>query len=126
MKQKILVADDRKVNRDLMRACLEPLGYAVTVCASASEALEKARAEPPDLIISDIHMDPTSGVMLCTYFKQEPGLRHIPFMLFSASYPTAAEIAEAHKVGADCCLTRPVDPRDLVTRVDACLHVTRA
>jgi CheY-like chemotaxis protein len=66
-------------------------------------------------------MDPTSGVLLCKYVKQDPALRQVPFMLFSASYPTSTEIADAYAAGAECCLSRPVEPEELIGRVQACL-----
>ena len=119
---RILVADDRKVNRELLRACLEPIGYEITTCASASEALRQARANTPDLIISDIHMDQTSGVLLCRYFKNDPLLERVPFMLFSASYPTEQEIRDAGESGAECCMNRPIDPQELIARVGDCLR----
>jgi CheY-like chemotaxis protein len=121
MKARILIVDDREVNRQLMRASLEPFGYELAVCATASDALKQAHANHPDLIISDIHMDPTSGVLLCRYMKQDPALQQVPFLLFSASYPTATEIAEAHSAGAEWCLSRPVEPEDLIARVRTCL-----
>ena len=117
MSVRILVVDDRQVNRELMRACLEPIGYEVTTCSSASEALTQARANTPDLMISDIHMSPTSGILLCRYCKNDAQLRQIPFLLFSASYPTEKEVQDACDSGADCCLNRPLDPQELIAHV---------
>ena len=121
-KTRILVADDREVNRELLRACLEPIGYEITTCASASEALRRAHANTPDLMISDIHMDPTSGVLLCRCFKDDPQLQRVPFMLFSASYPTEKEMQDARESGAECCMNRPLDPQDLIALVGTCLR----
>lgn len=121
-KARILLADDHQVNRDLLRACLEPMGYEISGCGSASEALRLAQANPPDLIISDIHMNPTSGVLLCRYFKQDERLQHIPFLLFSASYPSEEELQEARESGAECCMNRPVDPQVLIAQVTGCLE----
>ena len=123
MASRILIVDDRPVNRDLMRACLEPFGFELTLCDSASDALYRAHQQIPDLVISDVHMDPGSGILLCQHFKQDPALQAVPFMLFSASYPTPSEIAAARAAGAECCINRPIDPRELLKQVNDCLKL---
>ncbi len=118
----ILVVDDSAINLSLVRSTLEPFGYEVIAVQRPEEVVELARQHSPDLILSDLHMPGESGLELLRQVKGEPGLRPIPFLLFSASTSGRTEQEHAMALGADGFLLRPIEPQALVSFIEACLQ----
>lgn len=61
-------------------------GYRVEEAANGLQAFDRARIEPPDLIISDILMPEMDGFALCRIIKSIETLKHIPFVFYTATY----------------------------------------
>ncbi|SFU87421.1 ATP-binding protein [Pseudoduganella namucuonensis] len=113
----VLVADD---NAD-MRAYLHRLlreRWSVGVAANGRAALEAARAQPPDLIISDVMMPELDGFGLLAAVRADPALRDTPVLLLSARAGEEARI-EGLTAGADDYLVKPFSAKELLTRVDS-------
>jgi CheY-like chemotaxis protein len=102
----VLVADDDPTIRRLMGVFLKTLGYSAVVVADGEEALRAALADPPDLVISDIHMPELGGLELTRRLREEPALREVPILLFSASIGQADE-ALWRSVGASGFVVKP-------------------
>ncbi len=120
-KGKVLVVDDSRVNADLLRATLEPSGYAITICGSAKEGLALARLERFDLILSDLHMPHLDGLELARIVRADSSLAGLAFIVISASEMTDREQAEIRAAGADDCIARPIEPERILERVAAVL-----
>ena len=82
----ILAVDDDDMYRRMIEKFLVKRGCRVVSAANGKEALDTARSDPPDLILSDILMPVMDGFTLCRQWQQDPELCKIPFVFFSATY----------------------------------------
>jgi CheY-like chemotaxis protein len=111
---RILVVDDNESGRYLLETLLRSDGYEVVSAASGAEALELARRQRPDLVISDILMPGMDGFTFCRTLKQDDELRAIPVVFYSASYDDERDRRLALAVGAERCITAPLEPSELL------------
>jgi CheY-like chemotaxis protein len=81
----ILIADDEEPLRELLGAVLEQAGHRTLLAIHGGRALELAKAERPDLVISDVMMPRMGGVELCRRLKAGDGTRAIPVILMSSA-----------------------------------------
>lgn len=82
---RILLVDDSPSVRALLTVRLREHGYDIDEAASGEAAAEKALAFPPDLVVTDLHMNGMSGVQLCRILRAEPVTARIPVVLLTAS-----------------------------------------
>ncbi|MDQ6965456.1 MAG: response regulator [Mariprofundaceae bacterium] len=114
---KILIAEDFEDTRMILRAMMENSGYIVTCANNGREALAQARADMPDLIISDILMPEMDGFDLCRAIKTDETLRHIPFIFYTATYIEDADRELAMAAGASRFIIKPVDSQTFLANV---------
>ena len=112
----VLVVEDDPVIIDLLTLTLELEGWTVLRAKDAVSALETARAERPDVVVSDVMMPGRSGLDLIADLRDDEATTAIPVMLLSAK-ALAAEVAEGYSAGAVDYVTKPFDPDDLVERI---------
>jgi CheY-like chemotaxis protein/class 3 adenylate cyclase len=117
-KKLILLADDSPLIHRHTVPLLEEEGYDVISAHDGIEAVELARANPPDLVITDIEMPRLDGYGVCKALKQDPATAHVPVMMCS-SLGEAADLERGFDAGADDYLVKPVVPEELSTRVRA-------
>jgi two-component system, cell cycle response regulator len=114
----ILVVDDGPANLELAVSLLEPLGYRVITARHARAALEFARREHPELVISDVCMPEGSGFDFLRECKSDPALKAIPFIFLTSTMVEEKDRAKALAAGADAYLIRPIDPQQLLAAVE--------
>ena len=119
-KGKILVVDDEIYIVHILDFSLGMEGYEVITALDGEQALEKARAEHPDLIVLDIMMPKLDGYETCKILKAEPDTKDIPVILLSAKGRNVDQKI-GFEVGADDYITKPFSPRKLVERINAIL-----
>jgi len=112
--KKILVVDDQSDNNYLLEQLLTGYGMAVTTAKNGAEALQKAAAAPPDLIISDILMPVMDGYTLCRKLKSDKKLRHIPLIFYTATYTEPKDETFALSLGAQRFIIKPQEPDVLI------------
>jgi len=95
-------------------------GYEVLTALDGEQALEKARAEHPDLIVLDIMMPKLDGYETCKLLKADTNTKDIPVILLSAKGRNVDQKI-GFEVGADDYITKPFSPRKLVERINAIL-----
>ncbi|MEX1019946.1 MAG: response regulator [Litorilinea sp.] len=117
MSKTILVVDDQAVMLRIVSAPLQREGYTVMAANSAAEALIAIQKSTPDLIILDIRLPDASGIEVCRTIRQELGLMDTPIMLLSGLTEVETKV-EGLQAGADEYVTKPVDPKELVARVN--------
>ena len=119
-KGRILVVDDEIYIVHILDFSLGMEGYEVLTALDGEQALEKARAEHPDLIVLDIMMPKLDGYETCKMLKAEAGTKDIPVILLSAKGRNVDQKI-GFEVGADDYITKPFSPRKLVERINAIL-----
>jgi signal transduction histidine kinase len=112
--QSILVVDDIAENLYFLEVLLKGNGFEVRTAANGLEALESARSEPPDLIISDILMPVMDGYALCREWRSDERLKGIPFIFYTATFTEKKDEELALSLGADCFAIKPQEPDALM------------
>ncbi len=116
MSGRILVVDDIATNRVILRSKLAAAYYEVIQAENGREALEKAFAELPDVILLDILMPDLDGFAVCKTLKSDPRTTHIPVIIVTALQGTADRL-RGLAAGADDFLTKPINDLALFSRV---------
>jgi len=116
VKQKILVVDDEPEAVELVEFNLKQAGYDVATAADGAEALKKARALLPSLVLLDVMLPEMDGLEVCKMLRRDPATASIPIIMLTAK---AAEIDRVLglELGADDYQLKPFSPRELVLRV---------
>ncbi|MCC6214762.1 MAG: PAS domain S-box protein [Polyangiaceae bacterium] len=107
---RVLVVDDVESNRYLLRAVFGGEGWTVDEARHGAEALLVARANPPDLVVSDLLMPVLDGFALLREWKADERLRSIPFVVYTATYTDPRDEALVRGLGADAFVVKPADP----------------
>jgi two-component system OmpR family response regulator len=116
--KKILVVDDERKIVDIVRAYLEREGYQVMVAYEGRSALEYARRWLPDLIVLDLMLPEITGWDVCRTLRKESD---VPIIMLTARDEATDKIVGL-ELGADDYVTKPFDPKELVSRVKAVLR----
>jgi len=120
----VLLVEDQPSNRTVMTLLLEAMGMRVSVAEDGIQAVQKALAEPFDLILMDIKMPKMNGYEAQKTLREE-GLE-TPIIALSATSPSDDD-AESHMLtDFDCFLVKPVDSKKLYDAVSKYLPVVRA
>jgi len=119
-KGRILVVDDEIYIVHILDFSLGMEGYEVLTALDGEQALEKARAEKPDLIVLDIMMPKLDGYETCRRLKADADTKDVPVILLSAKGRNVDQKV-GFEVGADDYITKPFSPRKLVERINAIL-----
>ncbi len=121
MKQKILVVDDEPEAVELVEFNLKQAGYDVATAADGDEALKKAKANQPALMVLDLMLPEIDGLEVCKLLRRDQTTAKIPILMLTAK---AAEIDRVLglELGADDYVTKPFSPRELVLRVKKILE----
>ncbi|MDP3479247.1 MAG: PAS domain S-box protein, partial [Desulfoprunum sp.] len=110
---RILIVDDNHDDRQLLRYMVEHNGHKAIEAENGEDGLMIAKSSPPDLIISDALMPVMDGFKFLRAIKQEPELRAIPFVFYSATYKGDQDVRLAMSLGANDYLFKPMDPIEL-------------
>lgn len=114
MKKTVLIADDSSVNLYLLKSILETEGWLVREAENGKAALDIARAQRPDLIVSDILMPVMDGYSFCRECKKDETLCNIPFVFYTATYTEPKDEKFALDLGADRFILKPEEPEVLI------------
>ena len=117
----ILIVDDEEDILDLLQYNLQQEGFRTMLARDGIEALERAEADMPDLIILDIMMPRMDGIEACRRLRQHAHLRHAPIMMLTARSGEDDHVAGLD-VGADIYLTKPISLPVLISQTKALLR----
>lgn len=112
--KKVLVVDDNPQNAYMLEVLLKTNDFEVSMASNGIEALELARQEIPEMIISDILMPGMDGFKLCRACKSDEKLKEVPFIIYTATYLDPRDAKLASDLGADRYIVKPIDPNDLL------------
>jgi two-component system, OmpR family, alkaline phosphatase synthesis response regulator PhoP len=116
--KKILVADDEPDILEVIEYSLTGEGYTVITAKNGDEALEKAKASQPQLIMLDIMMPKKSGIEVCEILRQKPEFQDTLIIFLTALSDENIQV-KGLESGADDYLGKPISPKVLVSRVNA-------
>src|ERR671924_1259333 len=119
---KILIVDDEPFNVDYLAQELQDLGYVTASASDGREALEKVATDAPDLILLDIMMPIMDGLTVCRILKGNDETRLIPIVIMTALDGIDDRI-KGIEAGADDFLTKPVNQRELLARIQTALQL---
>jgi CheY-like chemotaxis protein len=118
----IIVADDVIEISNLIAKFLEPFGYKVISARSGQEALELARTNPCDLVVTDIFMPGGGGLEVIQTLKQTGSpLRVLAISGGEGEQSSDSCLQRAKAAGADGALTKPFDRKQLLNAVETML-----
>jgi len=120
----VLVVDDNQQNRALAKATLELEDYEVLLAASGEEALRSFEQRTPDCVLLDVRMPGMDGPETCKRLRALPGGKDVPIVFLTASRDVDTFEA-AVAAGGDDFVTKPVQPTEMVLRVQAAVKVRR-
>ena len=115
---KILVVDDEKKIVEIVKAYLEREGYEVLAAYDGKSALEAVKRQSPSLVILDLMLPQVSGWDVCRALRADS---NIPIIMLTARDDVTDKIIGL-EIGADDYVTKPFDPKELVSRVKALLR----
>jgi CheY-like chemotaxis protein len=108
----ILLVNESRVTLELIKVYLIVKDVRVLEARDGADALVIARAERPDLVLSDLRLPGLDGLGLCRAFRLEAGLRDTPVILFT-SEGDRETLRRCREAGARDVLMKPIGPRDL-------------
>lgn len=117
---RILVVDDDEMNRDMLSRRLLRKGYEVVLAVNGVEAVERAAAEKPELILMDLSMPVLDGYEATRRLKADGGTASIPIIGLSA-HAMVGDREKALAAGCDDYDTKPVELPRLLGKVEAFL-----
>jgi two-component system alkaline phosphatase synthesis response regulator PhoP len=120
-RRKILVVEDEKDIRDLVRYNLEQDGFVVIETDNGDTVLDLVRRERPGLVILDLMLPGTPGLDICRALHVDPSTADLPIVVLTAKAAEMDRIVGL-EMGADDYVTKPFSPRELTARVRAVLR----
>jgi two-component system, sensor histidine kinase and response regulator len=120
----VLVVDDNEQNRALARSTLEMEDCDVTLANSGDEGLRCFAERAPDCVLLDVRMPGMDGFETCRRMRALPGGAEVPIIFLTASRDVDT-FDRAQACGADDFVTKPVQPTEMVLRVQAAMKVRR-
>lgn len=118
MARTILVVDDEPTLRETLVEALEREGYRAIPAADGRQALERFRAERPDLVLLDLMLPELSGVEVCRILRAESA---VPIVMLTARDSELDKVLGL-ELGADDYVTKPFSLRELTARIRAILR----
>ncbi|MCM1974459.1 MULTISPECIES: response regulator [Streptomyces] len=121
---RVLVVDDNKVIRQLIRVNLELEGFEVVTAADGAECLDVVHQVQPDVVTMDVVMPRLDGLRTAARLRSDPRTRELPLVIVSAC--TQYEVDTGLDVGVDAFLAKPFEPAELVRLVGKLIERARS
>jgi two-component system cell cycle response regulator DivK len=115
--KKVLVVEDDQDNREMVVKVLKFNGYQVIEAVDGEEAIEKAKAENPNLILLDIYLPKMDGYEATRRLKGDRDLRSIPIIALTA-HAMKGNREEALAAGCDGYIPKPINVRELPKQIE--------
>ncbi|MEQ8221294.1 MAG: ATP-binding protein [Candidatus Eremiobacterota bacterium] len=107
---RLLIVDDNEQNLYMLEVLLVANGFQVQQACNGAQALELARTNPPDMIVTDILMPVMDGFALCRAWKEDELLKNIPLIFYTATYTDQKDEDFALSLGAERFIIKPAEP----------------
>ena len=120
--KRILLADDNEVNRELVREYLLTADYLIEEARDGKEAVDKALASPPDLLLLDLQMPFLDGYGVLQRLRQDPRMREVPVVAFTG-FAMNTDRDKVAAAGFDGYLSKPIELKSLLQEIER--HLAR-
>ena len=124
-KKKIIIVDDDRETREMLKMALELEGYEVSQAANGLRLISTLHVDRPDLILLDVMMSWIDGFELCRAVKKNEEFNNIPVIFISAK-KTASDIRTGLAAGAADYFSKPIDMERLLARIAALVEAAPA
>ncbi|MFZ3137429.1 MAG: response regulator [Thermodesulfovibrionales bacterium] len=124
MPKKVLIVEDNEDNRELVVKVLRNKGYEIVQAADGEEALEKAVAERPDLILLDISLPKLDGYEVAKRLKSMEEFQEIPIIAFTA-HAMKGDREKVIVAGFEGYISKPINVRELPDQVKSFIRGKR-
>ena len=114
----VLIADDEPDILEIISYNLRNEGYETITAKDGDDALQKALAHKPDLIILDVMMPNKNGMEVCKQLRSQPAYQHTLIIFLTALSDELSQV-KGLEYGADDYISKPVSPKVLVTKVNS-------
>ena len=118
MKPRVLVVDDEPSIVDVLEYNLAKEGFEVTTSRDGRDALARARANVPDIVLLDLMLPGTDGLTVCRQLRADPKTQNVRILMITAKGEETDEII-GFSMGADDYVTKPFRVRPLLERIKA-------
>jgi DNA-binding response OmpR family regulator len=116
--QRVLIVEDDPTVADVVSRYLEQEGFTSEIASKGSDALDRARKLPPDLVLLDLMLPGMDGLEVCRLLRAE---QTVPIIMLTALGEESDKILGL-ETGADDYLSKPFSPKELVARAKAVLR----
>lgn len=120
MSHKLLLADDSVTIQRVIELTFADEDVQVVVVGDGRQAIERVRAERPDIVLADIGMPERDGYEVAAFIKNDPELAQIPVLLLTGAFEPLDE-SRARAAGCDGVLVKPFEPQMVINRVNELL-----
>jgi CheY-like chemotaxis protein len=118
---KVLLVEDNEMNRDMLSRRLQKRGFDVTIAVDGREGIDKALAEPYDLILMDISLPEIDGWTAARQLRTSPQTERTPIIALTA-HAMAGDRQKALDAGCDDYDTKPIELDRLLGKMNALLN----
>jgi CheY-like chemotaxis protein len=122
-RRRLLVVDDVLQNRAMLVDLLGSLGFEIAEASDGREALDRAKAGNPDLILMDVMMPVMDGLEATRRIRELPAGREVPILAVSAS-ASSTDKARCMEAGASAFITKPIDHAVLLKHIGELLNLS--
>lgn len=117
---RVLLVDDEPTIISMVGDFLKAQGFEVTTAMDGEEAIQKAQAEAPDLVILDLLLPKLDGYSVCSVLKKDPRYQKIPVIIFTRKIDESEEELKL-LCGADAYLRKPFKAQEMMAKIQALL-----
>ena len=118
----ILITDDDEQTLFTLSTVMKKAGFNCITANNSKKCLELLK-QNPDLLLLDVVLPDIPGIDLCLQIKKDPDLKHIPIILISGQLINSDDHAFGLEIGADDYISRPIENRQLIARINAILRL---
>lgn len=122
---KILLVEDNEMNMDMLSRRLDRKGYTILHAVNGREAIDRAGADAPDLILMDLSLPEIDGYEATMRLKQEEATRHIPIIVLTA-HALKSDRERAFNIGCDDYDVKPINFSRLLDKIEKQLSKVQA
>ena len=115
---RILVVDDEPDIVRVVVKIMEARGHQVATAGDGAEAVDRVKADPPDVVILDLNLPKLDGYEVCKRIKGDPQTSHVPVVMMTAAYVSVDDARAGARAGADEYVIKPFLREVLVHNVE--------